>query len=485
MNDHPNYLKTLPQDLISGLVVFLVALPLCLGIALASSAPLISGLVAGVVGGILVAWLSGSHTSVSGPAAGLTAIVAAQVQELGFDAFLLAVILAGIIQLGLGVLRAGSLSAFFPASVIKGLLSAIGIILILKQIPHLFGHDPNWLGDMSFFQLDGGNTFSEIFRMLFHVHRGATVIGLVSMGMLILWDRSPLKKTGIPGPLVVVVAGVGMVFGLEKLGEGWQVGVPHLVRVPVSQSFSDFMGTLHFPDFSAITNPQVFVGAITVAIVASLETLLNLEAVDKLDLQKRVSPPNRELMAQGVGNMTCGIFGGLPITSVVVRSSVGISSGAKTRMACFIHGILLFVLVLLLPALLNLIPLSCLAAILMVTGFKLATPQLFREMWSLGRNQFFPFMVTILAIVLTDLLVGILIGMLVASMFILHESLKTPLRKIREHHVGGDLMRIEFPSQMTFLNRAALRATLHSIPHHSQVVLDAENTVYMDTDIMT
>ena len=443
-----------------------------------------SGLVAGVVGGILVAWLSGSHTSVSGPAAGLTAIVAAQVQLLGFEAFLLAVFLAGALQLGLGILRAGSLAAFFPASVIKGLLSAIGIILILKQIPHLFGHDPNWLGDMSFFQLDNENTFSGLIQVLFHIHPGATVIGLSSLALLIFWDRSPLKKAVIPAPLIVVFAGVGMVFGLEKLGEGWGVSEANLVQVPITSSIRNFIGSLHSPDLSAITDPRLFVAAITVAIVASLETLLNLEAVDKLDPQKRGSPPNRELIAQGVGNMTCGMLGGLPITSVVVRSSVGISSGSKTRMACFIHGVLLLVLVLLLPALLNLIPLSCLAAILMVTGFKLATPKLFREMWDEGRNQFLPFIVTVIAIIFTDLLVGILIGLAVAALFILHGNLKSPLRKIWERHAGGEVLRIEFASQMTFLNRAALRDTLNAIPHQSQVVLDAGNTVYMDSDII-
>ena len=484
MTEHSNYLKNLPQDLTAGVVVFLVALPLCLGIALASNAPLISGLVAGIVGGILVAWLSGSHTSISGPAAGLSAIVAAQVQQLGFEAFLLAVILAGGIQLVLGLIRAGSLAAFFPGSVIKGLLSAIGIILILKQIPHLFGHDPNWLGDLSFSQLDNQNTFTELFEMLFHIHLSATLIGLSSLVILIFWDRSLLKKLPVPAPLFVVILGIGMVYGFAILGETWTVGVAHLVQVPVSNSWGNFFSTLQAPDYSAISNPAVLVAAITVAIVASLETLLNLEAVDKLDPQKRVSPPNRELLAQGVGNMTCGILGGLPITSVVVRSSVGLNSGSETRMACFFHGVLLFGLVLMLPRLLNLIPLSCLAAILMVTGFKLATPKLFREMWAEGLTQFIPFLVTIIAIVLTDLLIGIIIGMVVAIFFILQNNLKRPLRKIHEKHVGGEVLRIEFASQLTFLHRASLLKTLYAIPHHSQVVLDAGNTDYMDADII-
>ncbi len=484
MTTNPNYLKSLPQDAAAGVVVFLVALPLCLGVALASGAPLISGITAGVVGGVLVAWLSGSHTSISGPAAGLTAIVAAQITALGsFDAFLVAVVLAGVLQLVAGGLRAGSLAAFFPTSVIKGLLSAIGIILILKQIPHLFGHDDDWLGDMSFRQLDGDDSFSELAQTLFDIHVGPSLIGFSALALLIFWDRTPLKKTMVPAPLAVVVMGVAMGLGLDGVGGGWAVGADHLVQVPVSDSLAGFFGELHTPDFAAITNPTIAVAAITIAVVASLETLLNLEAVDKLDPQKRASPPNRELIAQGVGNMTAGMLGGLPITSVVVRSSVGISAGGQTRITCFVHGTLLLVLVVLLPGMLNLIPLSCLAAVLMVTGFKLATPAIFREMYAQGRSQFLPFLATIVAIVLTDLLVGILIGLAIASVFILYANLQRPLRKVTEQRDGGEVLRIELASQVTFLSRAVLVENLREIPDGSQVVLDARRTAYLDKDI--
>lgn len=484
MAEHPNYLKTLPQDASAGLVVFLVALPLCLGVALASGAPLVSGLMAGVVGGLVVSWLSGSHTSVSGPAAGLTAIVATQINMLGsFEAFLVAVMLAGMLQVGIGALKAGSLAAFFPSSVIKGLLSAIGIILILKQIPHLFGHSGDWLGDMSFVQAGGGNTISGLFTSLLAIHKGVSVIGLVSIAVLVAWDKTPLKKGVIPAPLVVVLGGVAMALGFEGLGEGWAIPAANLVQVPVADSLASVANALPRPDFSAITNSNIAIAAITIAVVASLETLLNLEAVDKLDFQKRVSPPNRELMAQGAGNIVVGLLGGLPITSVIVRSSVNISSGGKTRVASFVHGALLLGMVVAFPQILNLIPFSCLAAVLLVTGFKLATPSLFRQMHSEGRNQFLPYLGTIAAIVFTDLLIGILIGMAIASMFILQSNLRAPMRKISERHASGKLLRIELANTVTFLNRAALRDALHSIPHGNHVVLDARNTLYMDPDI--
>lgn len=481
-----DYKKSFFRDFSSGLVVFLVALPLCLGIALASNAPLLSGIIAGVVGGLLVSWISGSHTSVSGPAAGLTAIVFAQIDKLGsFEAFLCAVILAGVLQLGLGVMRAGSLAAFFPSSVIKGLLSAIGIILILKQIPHLFGHDPDWVGDMSFQQQDGENTFSELLATMFDIHPGATIVGMFSLALLIVWDRvSFLKKLPVPGPLVVVVAGTAVAYLLRPMGELLNIGPSHLVQVPASGGLGNLVKSLPSPDFSAMLSGPVFMGAVTIAIVATLETLLNLEAVDKLDPRKRVSPPNRELVAQGSGNIVSGLFGGLPLTSVIVRSSVNIASGGQTRMACFIHGVFLFTTVVFFPVILNMIPLATLAAILMVTGFKLASPKLFKQMWKEGYNQFAPFVLTIVAIVLTDLLVGILIGMALAVCFILRSNLRRPVKTTVEKHVGGDVYRIELANQVSFLNRAVLMETLHEIPHGSQLVLDARNTDYIDPDIL-
>ncbi|MBT5926203.1 MAG: bifunctional SulP family inorganic anion transporter/carbonic anhydrase [Verrucomicrobia bacterium] len=480
-----NYKESFTKDFSAGLVVFLVALPLCLGIALASNAPLISGIIAGVVGGLVVAWTSGSHTSVSGPAAGLTAIVYAQISNLGsYEAFLCAVILAGVFQLIMGWVKAGSLAAFFPSSVIKGLLAAIGIILILKQIPHLFGHDPDWIGDMAFLQQDGKNTFTELVATMFDIHPGAALVGLVSLGLLILWDKTALKKLPLPAPLAVVVLGTALTYLLKPMGQLMEIGTSHLVQVPGTGSARDFLGTLPNPDFSVMFSSGVFIAAITIAIVATLETLLNLEAVDKLDHQQRISPPNRELVAQGTGNILSGLFGGLPITSVIVRSSVNIASGGQTRLACFIHGIFLLTTVVFFPGLLNQIPLATLAAILIVTGFKLAGIPLFKQMWKEGKSQFAPFVLTILAIVLTDLLIGILIGMAVAIFFILQSNLQRPVRRIIEKHVGGDVLRIELANQVSFLNRASLLKSLHEIPHGSQVVIDARNTNYIDPDIM-
>ena len=486
MQEHPNYLKTLPQDLTAGLVVFLVALPLCLGVALASGAPMISGIIAGVVGGLMVAWLSGSHTSISGPAAGLTAIIFAQIELLGsLEALLVATMIAGVMQMALAAMKAGSLASFFPSSIIKGLLAAIGIILILKQIPHLFGYDKDWFGDMTFQQLDGENTFSELIVTYFHIHPGAMIIGLASLTLLLLWDKTPLSKTPVPAPLIVVMLGIIMALIFQPMNDMLNIANGHLVQVPFEGTLSERLSMIPRPDFSSFFNPLVWMAAVTIAIVASLETLLNLDAVDKLDKQKRVSPPNRELFAQGAGNMVSGFLGGLPITSVIVSSSVNISAGGMTRMACFIHGLLLLLTVMFIPNLLNMIPLSCLAAILIATGLKLAKPQIFKDMWLEGRIQFIPFVITVLAIVLTDLLIGILIGLASAAGFILYSNLKTPLRQIMERHVSGDVLRIELANQVTFLNRATLTQTLHGLDNDSHVIIDASNSVFIDPDIIT
>ena len=477
--------NTLSKDLAGGLVVFLVALPLCLGIALASGAPMVAGIVSGVVGGLLVAWLSGSHTSVSGPAAGMVAVVLAQVAILGsYEAFLVAVILAGAIQILLGALRAGFIAAFFPSNVIKGLLAAIGVIVILKQIPHAVGHDADPEGDLGFFQADGRNTFSELFSSLFNIEPGAMVIGLVSLAVLLAWDRSRLRNSLIPAPLVVVVLGVLANVAMKAAGSSCLIGSSHLVQVPTVASLGEFFKVLPSPDLKAFGNPAIIMAAVTIAAVASLETLLNLEAVDKLDPRKRVSPPNRELMAQGVGNMVSGFLGGLPITSVIVRSSVNINAGAATRLSAFFHGVLLLLLVLLAPVWLNQIPLASLAAVLIVTGLKLASPKLFRQMWSEGRTQFVPFIVTTVAIVFTDLLTGVLIGLATSLAFILHSNYRRPLLRFMEHHVSGDVLRIEFSNQVSFLNRAVLEQALDSVPVNGHVVLDARNTDYIDPDIL-
>jgi carbonic anhydrase/SulP family sulfate permease len=476
----------LVADAKAGVVVFLVALPLCLGIALASNAPLFSGLLSGIIGGIVVGLVSRSHTSVSGPAAGLTAVVAAQIAALGsFEAFLLAVFLAGVLQVILGVIRAGSIADFVPASVIKGLLAAIGLILILKQIPHLVGHDEAALGLMSFREPEQRNTFTALGHALLAIHPGATLIGALSVVILIIWDRVKwLKNSLLPGPLVVVVLGVLMTSLLEGLGGTWLIETSHLVQVPEAAGVKAFVGFLTFPDFSNLAMPGVYVAAVTIALVASLETLLNLEAVDKLDPHKRVSPTNRELVAQGVGNMTAGMIGGLPVTSVIVRSSVNINTGARSKRSAVLHGVLLLLSVALLPGWLNRIPLASLAAILIMTGLKLAAPKLFRQLWKEGLNQFIPFVVTVGAILLTDLLVGILIGLGFSIVFILRSNLNRPLRQIREKHIAGEVLRIELANQVSFLNRVALSKALASVPANGHVLLDARHTDYIDADVM-
>lgn len=485
---------TLFADFKGGIVVFLVALPLCLGIALASGATgapgelsLMSGLIAGIVGGIVVGSISGSATSVSGPAAGLTTIVIAQFAACGsVGAFLLAVVLAGVIQIGLGLARAGALSAFFPSSVIKGLLAAIGVILILKQIPHVLGHDKDPEGDMSFAQPDAENTFSELVSILGDFHIGAAVIGLVSVGLLVLWQRVDwLRNSVVPGPLAVVMLGVAMQVLFRPWGVNWSIGGDHLVNIPVAQSIGEFNSFLSFPDIAAFANPAVYFAAITIAIVASLETLLNLEAVDKLDPLRRHSPPNRELLAQGVGNMVAGMLGGLPVTSVIVRGSVNVNIGSKTKASAIFHGILLLVCVAFLPSYLNLIPLSALAAILLVTGFKLASPTLFKQMWSEGRYQFAPFFITLVAIVFSDLLIGILIGLVVSALFILNSNLRYPIRRVVESHLDGEITHLELAPQVSFLNKGALAQLFEDAKPNSNLLIDATHSDYIDPDIQS
>jgi carbonic anhydrase/SulP family sulfate permease len=478
--------RNVSRDLVAGLVVFLVALPLCLGVALASNAPLFSGILAGIVGGILVGSLSGSQTSVSGPAAGLTAIVAAQIGKLGtFEAFLAAVVLAGIIQIVMGVSRAGFIAAFFPSSVIKGLLAAIGVILILKQIPHVLGHDADPMGEESFLQPDHENTFTELGEAWFHIQPGAALVGILSVLILIFWDRiKTLKKLPIPSALVVVIVGVAVSQLLKSMGSAWAIEASHLVQVPVSDGPRQFLSFLTFPDFSVLSNSTVYIAGFTIAIVASLETLLNLEAVDKLDPEQRSSPPNRELLAQGVGNVACGLIGALPVTSVIVRSSVNIHAGVKTKLSAIWHGVLLLGCVMLAPAMLNQIPLAALGAILLMTGLKLASPKLFKQMWSEGKTMFLPFVITVAAIVLTDLLVGILIGLGVSIGFILHSNFRRPLRKVMEKHITGDVLRVELGNQVGFFSRPSLEETLRSVPAGGHVLIDARNTDYIDADVL-
>ncbi len=474
------------HDLVAGLVVFLVALPLCLGVASASNAPLFAGILSGIIGGIVVGAVSRSHTSVSGPSASMTAVVAAQIASLGsFEAFLLAVAVAGIIQIILGLLRAGFIAEYFPSSVIKGLLAAIGVILILKQIPHLFGHDADPEGEMAFLQPDERNTFTEFAAMLTDAHLGTSIIGLTAVLVLIFWDQVKLlKKSVVPAPLVVVILGVLLSEAFTRLGGTWPLSASAFVKVEVTESVAGILKLLRGPDFSQWLNPAIYFAAVIIAAVGSLETLLNLEAVDKLDPRQRRSPPSRELLAQGIGNLATGLVGGIPVSSVIVRSSVNINSGSRTKLATIVHGLCLVISVIFLPHLLNRIPLSCLAGILLVTGIKLASPALFKQMWDQGRTQFLPFIATVTAIVLTDLLIGVLIGLAVSVGFILHSNLRRPLRYVRERHLGGDLWRIEFANQVSFLNRAALKFRLNEFPFGHRLLLDARQTDYLDLDII-
>lgn len=474
------------RDLIAGVVVFLVAIPLCLGIAHASGVPAIAGILSGVIGGIVVGSLSGSHVSVTGPAAGLSAIVLAQMKSLGsFEALLLAVAISGALQIGLGLLRAGVLASYFPTNVITGLLAAIGVILVLKQVPHLVGHDADYEGDMGFFQEDGENTLSEVRAVFRAFLPGAAMAGLACLALLWFWDRTPLKKGLFPAPLAAVLLGVGINEALRTTGSSWAIGESHLVAVPiVGQDGQGWDTIFRWPDFSQWSNPKIYVAAATLAIVASLETLLNLEATDKIDPLRRVSPPNRELFAQGVGNLLAGMVGGMPMTSVIVRSSVNAQAGARSRLSTITHGVLLVVCVFLLPSLLNRIPLSVLAAILVMTGFKLAHPSVFRRLWREGANQFVPFAVTVTAIVFTDLLVGVIIGLAVSLLFLLQGSLRRGVAIIEEEHASGIVHRIELPSQVSFLNRAALLAALGRFGRGQQVAIDARTTDYIDPDIL-
>ncbi|MBS4168722.1 bifunctional SulP family inorganic anion transporter/carbonic anhydrase [Parachlamydia sp. AcF125] len=482
-----SFSRTLSYDLISGLVVFLVALPLCLGIALASNAPLFSGILAGIVGGIIVGAFSGSSTSVSGPAAGLTAVVAAQIHHLGtFEAFLAAVVIAGVIQIILSISQLGFIAAFFPSSVIKGLLWAIGVILVLKQIPHLLGHDADPIGNKSFMQANNQNTFSGIFETFFDMHPGAALIGILSIFLLVFWDKfQVLKNSQIPAPLVVIVLSVIASLFLRQYGGYWMLDSSHLVQVPVVDPANNAFAFFTFPDWSILKNSSVYVAAMTIALVASLETLLNLEAVDKIDPLQRISPPNRELFAQGMGNVVAGLIGALPVTSVIVRSSVNINAGARTKLSAIWHGFLILASVILIPNWLNQIPLSALAAILLITGLKLASPKLLMQMWREGKNQFLPFIITVSAIVFTDLLMGVLIGLGISICFILHSNIRRPIKKVIEKHATGDeVLHIELPNQVSFFNRASLENTLKNIPAGGHVLIDANNTDYIDPDIL-
>jgi MFS superfamily sulfate permease-like transporter len=481
--------KYIKNDLPASIVVFFVALPLCLGIALASGAPLFSGLIAGIIGGIVVGSISGSKIGVSGPAAGLAAIVLTAIGTLGsYENFLVAVVLGGIIQLIFGFLKAGIIGYYFPSSVIKGMLTGIGIIIILKQIPHFFGYDIDPEGDFAFFQVDGENTFSEIFKTVNNISLGSTIIGLIGLGILLLWSNFLSKKGKffnlIQGPLVAVVAGIIYFFVTDSESK-YGISASHLVSVPVPDNFDSFISQFSFPNFGAISNPEIWVVAFTIALVASLETLLCVEATDKLDPHKNVTPTNRELLAQGTGNIISGLIGGLPITQVIVRSSANIQSGGRSKMSAIIHGFFLLISVILIPNLLNKIPLSVLAAILLIVGYKLAKPALFKQMYQLGWKQFIPFTVTVLGIVFTDLLFGIGMGLAVGIVVILIKSFQNShFLHIEDKSNGKHKIKMTLAEEVTFFNKGAILKELDRLPIDTFLELDVRKTRYLDNDII-
>ncbi|WP_179337307.1 SulP family inorganic anion transporter [Winogradskyella ludwigii] len=481
--------KTLKNDLPASVVVFFVALPLCLGIALASGAPLFSGVIAGIIGGVVVGALSGSKIGVSGPAAGLAAIVLTAIGTLGgYENFLVAVVLGGVIQLVFGILKAGIIGYYFPSSVIKGMLTGIGIIIILKQIPHFFGYDAEAEGADSFVEASGENTFSAIWHIFDNLIIGSMVVGFIALGILILWSNVLVKKGKffeiIQGPLVAVVVGI-VFFLVTKSNETLAIANSHLVSVPVPDSIDSFIGQFRFPNFAVITNPEVWVVAFTIALVASLETLLCVEASDKIDPDKNVTPTNRELLAQGTGNILSGLVGGLPITQVIVRSSANIQSGGKSKMSAIFHGLLLLISVILIPTLLNKIPLSVLAAILLIVGYKLAKPSLFVKMYKLGWKQSVPFFVTVVGIVFTDLLVGIGLGLAVGIVVILLKSYQNShFLHIEDNSNGKHKIKMELAEEVTFFNKGAILKELDSLPRDTYLEFDVTKTRYLDYDIV-
>ena len=454
---------------------------------MASGAPLFSGIISGIIGGIVVGYLSKSHISVSGPAAGLTAIVLTAITDLGaFDVFLTAVFIAGLIQLALGFIKAGSISNYFPTNVIEGMLAGIGVIIILKQLPHAFGYDSDFEGNQAFSQTDGVNSFSSLFNILNHIQLGSMVIAAISLTILIAWDKVPFfkKLKLIPGALIAVILGVILNELFISSGSSLAIAKEHLVSLPVPSSMEEFKQIIVTPDFSGITNPKVWIVGLTIAIVASIETLLCIEASDRMDAHKRYTDTNVELKAQGIGNIVSSLLGGLPMTSVVVRSSANNNAGAKSKMSTIIHGVLLLISVLTIPVILNKIPLATLAAILLLVGYKLAKPATFKHFWNNGKYQFVPFIATFAAVVFLDLLKGVALGMIISVFAILRGNIKRAYDFRKEEYHDGDVIHIDLAQEVSFLNKAAIKLTLGKIPGNSKVIINAENTVYIAHDVL-
>lgn len=484
MNKYTQHLKS---DILAGLIVFLVALPLCLGIALASGAPLFSGIISGIIGGIVVGVLSGSQLSVSGPAAGLTAIVLSAITQLGsFEIFLVSVIIAGVLQYVLGLIKAGVVANYFPSNVIEGMLAAIGLIIILKQLPHAIGYDKDAEGDFEFVEKTGSNTLSTIWDSISNPHYGALTLSLICVGILLAFNYSTfLKKIKyIPGGLIVVLTGIIVNEWIYTDDSKFKIATEHLVNLPIADSFNSFFSQFSFPNFSHISNPQVWITGVMIAVVGSIETLLCLDASDKLDPLKRYSSANKELRAQGIGNLLSGLLGGLPMTSVIVRTSANINSGGLTRISTITHGILLLICCIAIPSLLNKIPLAALATILIFVGYKLASPKVFVHMWHKGLNQFIPFVVTVIAILFSNLLLGVGIGLVISIFFILRSNSKLAYYFRKNEYTNGELITIKLAQEVSFLNKAAIKQTLVHLPPHTRVVIDASETYYIDNDVL-
>src|SRR5450432_1471176 len=476
--------KNAAADIPASVVVFLVALPLCLGIALGSGAPLFSGIIAGMVGGIVIGILSGSSLSISGPAAGLTAIVAVAVGKMpAYEAFLLSVVIAGVLQVILGFLKAGIIGDYIPNSVIRGMLASIGLVLILKQFPHLIGFDKDYSGDETFFQIDSNNTFSELINSVNNITPFALIIGLISIVILLVWDRSALKKKkffkNLPGPLVVV-SGILINVFFSVPGTHNSLNISQLVNLPIATDFASFSSFFMFPKWEYLNNADVWTVGLTIALVASIETLLGIEAVDKLDPLKRRTPANRELKAQGIGNILSGLLGGLPLTSVIVRGSANVEAGAKSKFSAIMHGFLILLSVLFIPGLLNKIPLSALAAILILTGYKLVNPSIFKEIYQKGWDQFVPFIVTLIAILFTDLLIGILVGTVVALFSLIRSNFKSAVMVVHDN----DKYLVRFRKDISFLNKPIVKSKLESVPADSYVLIDMTRADFIDKDII-
>lgn len=499
MNQQKSLFANLKFDLPAGLVVFLVALPLCLGIALASGAPFFSGIISGIIGGIVIGMLSNSPLSVSGPAAGLAALVLGAITSIGdFSLFLCAVFIAGLLQMALGLAKMGGIANYIPGSVIKGMLTSIGILIIAKQIPHAFGYDKDEKGNVTELFPFGQEDMHELLQPLHHIHVGVFLLCLLSLLIMIVWEKPFIKKrvSFVPGALVAVIVSVVINEIWISSGSALAVTNEHLVQIKVAGSAAEFFSFFTLPDFNGFMNSSVIVYGVVIAIIASLETLLSIEAVDNLDPQRRVTSTNKELIAQGVGNTVAGLIGGLPVTSVIVRSSANVNSGAKSKLSTIIHGSMLLLSIILIPGLLNKIPLSSLAAILLLTGYKLAKPAVFRNFWTAGKYQFAPFIITVLVIIAVDLfgiipalsgkglLVGVMTGIVAATVSILYGNLKNSYYFHSENHQEGDMINIRLSEEVSFLNKAAIRQTLDHMPEKSNVIIDAHNTKYIDYDVL-